>query len=187
MAETTEDRAASKAKNDAAVADAKAAQAAVQSAMAVLKDFYAKSAEATAFAQQPERESTAFVKDQATAKPAEDAPETFDKPYKGMLPEGGSIVDFLEVILTDFTRLEAETMASEAAELAEYKKYMHESEKDKALKENEMKHKNERIKAQTSALHEAEEQLQINQEQLDAANAYYKALKENEMKHKNER
>merc|ERR1719428_617419 len=116
MAEATEDRAASKAKNDQAVADAKAAQAAVESAMAVLKEFYAKSAEATAFAQQPERESTAFVKDQATAKPAEDAPETFDKPYKGMLPEGGSIVDFLEVILTDFTRLEAETAASEAAE-----------------------------------------------------------------------
>merc|ERR1719356_773956 len=177
MAETTEDRAASKAKNDESIADAKAAQAAVQSAMSVLKEFYAKSAEATAFAQQPERESTAFVKDQATAKPAEDAPETFDKPYKGMLPEGGSIVDFLEVILTDFTRLEAETAASEAAELAEYKKYMSESETDKALEENEIKHKNERIKAQTSALHEAEEQLQINQEQLDAAVAYYEKLK----------
>merc|ERR1719454_1166409 len=132
MAEATEDRAASKAKNDEAIADAKAAQAAVQSAMAVLKDFYAKSAEATAFAQQPDRESTAFVKDQATAKPAEDAPETFDKPYKGMLPEGGSIVDFLEVILTDFARLQSETETQEATELEEFKKFMHESKKDKA-------------------------------------------------------
>merc|ERR1719335_710757 len=94
-----------------------------------------------------------------------------------MLPEGGSIVDFLEVILTDFSRLEAETVASEAAELSEYKKYMAESEKDKALKNNEIKHKNERIKAQTSALHEAEESLSINQEQLDAAVAYYEKLK----------
>merc|ERR1719160_159599 len=124
MAKATTDRDASKDKNAATVKDAKDAQEAVTNAIAILKDFYAKSAEATALAQRG---------------PAEDAPETFDKPYKGMLPEGGSIVDFLEVILTDFTRLEAETMASEAAELAEYKKYMHESEKDKALKENEMK------------------------------------------------
>merc|ERR1719229_1039513 len=63
------------------------------------------------------------------------------------------------------------------SELAEYKKYMFESSKDKALKENEKKHKEEKIKAQTSALHAAEEQLKITQEQLDAALAYYEKLK----------
>jgi len=178
MAQATEDRAASKATNEATIADAKAAQTAVENALAVLKEFFAKSAEATAFAQrQPDRESTDWVKDEATAKPSEDAPETFDKPYKGMLPEGGSVVDFLEVILTDFSRLEAETASSEAEELAEYKKYMHESELDKALKENEIKHKSARKEAQTSALHEAEEQLQLNQERLDAAVSYYEKLK----------
>jgi len=178
MAEATADRAASKATNEEAIEDAKAAQEAVQAAIVILKDFYAKSAEATALVQQPEaRESTAFVKDQATAKPGEDAPETFDKPYSGMLPEGGSVVDFLEVILTDFSRLEAETVGSEAAELAEYKAYMSESEKDKALKENDKGHKEDKIKAQTSRLHSAEEELQINQEQLDAAVAYYEKLK----------
>merc|ERR1719149_486003 len=87
-----------------------------------------------------------------------------------MLPEGGSVVDFLEVILTDFSRLEAETVSAEAAELAEYKTYMSESEIDKA-------HKEDKIKAQTSRLHSAEEELQINQEQLDAAVAYYEKLK----------
>merc|ERR1719291_1259297 len=157
----TEKRSDSKADNTQTIKDAKAAQVAVEEATAVLKDFYAKSSQATAFSQQP----------------AVDAPETFDKPYKGMLPEGGSVVDFLEVILTDFSRLEAETASSEAAELAEYKKYMHESELDKALKENEIKHKSARIEAQTSALHEAEEHLQLNQERLDAAVAYYEKLK----------
>merc|ERR1719284_2136013 len=49
MAQATEDRAASKATNEATIADAKAAQTAVENALAVLKDFYAKSAEATAF------------------------------------------------------------------------------------------------------------------------------------------
>merc|ERR1719359_991625 len=60
MAEATENRAASKAKNEETVADAKAAQEAVTNAIAVLKDFYAKSATATSLAQQT---------------PAKDAPE----------------------------------------------------------------------------------------------------------------
>merc|ERR1719433_1521181 len=90
MAKATADRTDSKTTNEETIAEAKAAQTAVSQAMAVVKDFYAKSADATALAQQT---------------PAEDAPVTFDKPYKGMLPEGGNVVDFLEVILTDFTRL----------------------------------------------------------------------------------
>merc|ERR1712019_166428 len=105
MAEATDDRSKNKAKNEQTISDAKAAQTAVEQAMAVLKNFYAKSAEATALVQGP----------------AEDAPETFDKPYKGLLPEGGSAVDFLEVILADFSRLESETTAEEGAENEEYK------------------------------------------------------------------
>merc|ERR1719387_3328159 len=100
MAKETEERSAAKSKNTATIKDAKAAQVAVEEAMAVLKDFYAKSAEATAFAQQP----------------AADAPETFDKPYKGLGAEGGNVVDFLEVILSDFARLESDTASAEAAE-----------------------------------------------------------------------
>merc|ERR1719409_2178588 len=105
MAAATAERTAAKEKNAETVSDAKAAQTAVEQAIAVLKEFYAKSAEATALAQQT---------------PAEDAPETFDKPYKGMLPEGGSVIDFLEVILTDFARLESETATAEATEQEEY-------------------------------------------------------------------
>merc|ERR1712014_190488 len=115
MAEETAERSANKAKNEQTISDAKAAQTAVEEAMAVLKAFYAKSAEATAFTQQT---------------PAEDAPETFSKPYKGLLPEGGNVVDFLEVILSDFSRLESETTTDEAMESEEYKTFMFESEKD---------------------------------------------------------
>merc|ERR1719355_15453 len=88
----TEERNEAKAENTQTIKDAKAAQVAVEQATAVLKDFYAKSSQATAFSQQP----------------AVDAPETFEKPYQGLLPKGGSVVDFLEVILADFTRLESE-------------------------------------------------------------------------------
>merc|ERR1719331_86304 len=53
MAKETEERNEAKATNAQTIKDAKAAQVAVEQATAVLKDFYAKSAEATAFAQQP--------------------------------------------------------------------------------------------------------------------------------------
>merc|ERR1719265_3118937 len=74
MAKATVDRDASKAKNQGTIQDAKDAQTAAGNAMAILKEFYEKSAQATALAQQT---------------PEEDAPETFTEPYQGALPEGG--------------------------------------------------------------------------------------------------
>merc|ERR1719428_2825429 len=90
MAKATEDRQASKEKNTQTIKEAKEAQEAVSQALAVLKDFYAKAGEATALAQQ---------------SPGEDAPESFDEPFKGQQAEGGGVIDFLEVISADFARL----------------------------------------------------------------------------------
>merc|ERR1719401_1661745 len=145
---------AAKEKNTQTIADAKAAQVAVEQAMAILKDFYAKSAEATALTQTKQ-------------SPADDAPDTFDKPYTGLLPEGGNVVDFLEVILTDFARLQSETEASEAADVDEHKTYMFESEKDKALKLNEKGHKEAKKKDSEGSLASTEEELKLTQDQLD--------------------
>jgi len=161
MSEATQERSKNKANNQQTISDSKAAQTAVEQAMAVLKNFYAKSAEATALIQGP----------------AEDAPETFDKPYTGLLPEGGNAVDFLEVILADFSRLESETTAEEGAEDEEYKAYMFEAEKDQALKMNEKKHKEQKSVDKESALHSTEEELKLTQEGLDKAVAYYEKLK----------
>merc|ERR1719401_2033966 len=161
MAEMTEKRTEAKAANEQTIKDAKAAQVAVTEATAVLKDFYAKSAEATAFAQQP----------------AADAPETFEKPYQGLLPEGGSVVDFLEVILSDFARLESETTAAEAEEADEYKTFMFESKKDKALKEGEIKLKSGTKTDKEGALTQAQADLKVTKEQLDEALEYYEKLK----------
>jgi len=162
MAKATEDRAASKEANEQTVKEAKEAQEALQQALAVLKEFYARSAQATVLTQQ---------------SPAEDAPETFDKPYQGMLPEGGNVVDFLEVILTDFTRLESETSSAEAAEQDQYERFMFESKKDKALKENESQHKEATKTDKEGALHSTEQELKGTQEQLKAAVDYYEKLK----------
>merc|ERR1719191_1616399 len=162
MASATKERLASNAENEQTIKEAKEAQSAVQHAMEVVKAYYAKSAEATAFAQQT---------------PAEDAPETFVKPYKGMLPEGGSVIDFLEVILSDFARLESATSTAEATEQEEYEKYMFESNKDSALKANEKQHKTEKRTDKEGALHSTQEELKTTQEQLDKAVAYYEKLK----------
>merc|ERR1719478_1655314 len=80
MAKATNLRNAERAKNKQTVKDAQAAQTAVAQALTVLKEFYEKAADATAFAQQqPE------------------APGTFDEPYKGMGGESGGVVGMLEV------------------------------------------------------------------------------------------
>merc|ERR1719379_1548905 len=79
-----------KAKNTETLADAKEAQEAVAKATAILKEFYAKAATATALLQEP---------------------EIFDKPYKGMQAESGGVIGMLEVIASDFARLESETQA----------------------------------------------------------------------------
>merc|ERR1712194_497690 len=91
--------------------------------------------------------------------------------------EGGNIVDFLEVILGDFARLQSETETSESSEVEAFKKFMFESEKDKALKDNESEHKEAKKSSTQTALQETEEELKLTQSQLDKAVTYYEKLK----------
>merc|ERR1719396_298700 len=98
MAKATGIRQSEKETNAATISDAQEAQTAVAQALTVLKEFYAKAGDATALLQQqPE------------------APEIFDAPYKGMQAENGGVVGMLEVIESDFARLEADTKAAEAS------------------------------------------------------------------------
>mmetsp|Transcript_32870 Transcript_32870/g.79191 ORF Transcript_32870/g.79191 Transcript_32870/m.79191 type:complete len:681 (+) Transcript_32870:84-2126(+) len=161
MAKATEDRAAEKAKNKAAVEDAKAAQVAVANALSVLEEFYSKAKGATALAQ--------GVK--------EDAPETFSEPYNGMQGESGGVVGMLEVIQSDFARLESDTEASEAESKEEYEKFMGDSQTDKAVKETEIKNKNDKITRQAEDLSQTEESLADTEKELEAAMDYYEKLK----------
>jgi len=165
MAKATSERMESKDTNAKTIQEAKDAQAAVTQAIAVLKDYYAKSSEATALVQKSKQ------------APAEDAPETFEGAYKGQLPEGGSVVDFLQVILSDFARLEAETATAEATEEDMYSDYMQKAKMDKALKENEIGHKENTKVNKQSELHDAENELKSTQELLDKALTYYEKLK----------
>merc|ERR1719262_511456 len=119
MLEATKVRAAEKAKNADTISDAQGAQTAVAQALVVLKEFYAKAAEATAFVQKRQQP---------------EAPEVFDEPYTGMGGESGGVVGMLEVIESDFARLQSDTEAAEAAAQQEYEGFSFDSKKDKATK-----------------------------------------------------
>merc|ERR1719410_1540866 len=95
MAEATKLRQEEKATNELTIKDAGEAQTAVAQALVVLKEFYAKAGDATALVQQT-------------------PPAIFDSPYQGMQSENGGVIGMLEVIESDFARLEADTTAAEA-------------------------------------------------------------------------
>jgi len=163
VAEATADREAEKAKNTETIADAKAASTAVSQAVAVLKEFYAKAAEATALTQMK--------------GPAEDAPETFDGAYKGNQDQATGVMGMLEVIQSDFARLESETTAGEAEAADVFQKYSSDSATNKAVKETDVKHKTSKKQETESSLAEAKKDLAATHEELSAAMDYYEKLK----------
>merc|ERR1719235_961832 len=157
MAEATKLRTEEKAKNTETISDAQEAQTAVAQALTVLKEFYAKAAEATSLVQRE--------------------PEIFDKPYKGMQAENGGVVGMLEVIQSDFARLESDTKAAEETAQKEYDEFMTDSKVDKEKKSTDIEHKTAKKQDDTQTLTIKKEDLEGNQKELDAALAYFDKLK----------
>merc|ERR1719352_1470915 len=156
-------RTAEKKKNKETVEDAQKAQTAVTAALGVLKDFYAKAAQATALVQ--------------TKQPEIDAPTTFEGSYTGMGDSTGGVVGLLEVIGSDFARLEAETNTAEDEASKEQDRFMAESKKDKAVKSADLDHKSKMKVQKESDLADTESDLKGTQSELDAAMVYYEKLK----------
>merc|ERR1719499_148827 len=160
MAKATKLRQEEHEENVQTIKDASEAQTAVAQALTVLKEFYAKAGDATAFVQQ---------------QPA--APEIFDSPYQGMQSENGGVVGMLEVIESDFARLEADTKAAEEAAQKQYDKFMTDSKVDVAAKTTDIEHKTAKKQDETQALTTKNEDLEGTQKELDAALAYFDKLK----------
>jgi len=160
VAESTELRNKEKAENEAAIADAQAAQTAVAQAMVVLKEFYAKSAEPAALLQLRQQ------------------PEIFES--GGTVTQGaesGGVIGMLEVIESDYARVDSETSAAEAAAEKSYKDFMTTSQVDKASKTTALNHKSAKKQNKERALNAQNEDLQGNQKLLDAALEYFEKLK----------
>merc|ERR1719240_2502032 len=142
MAKATALRQEEKATNTETIKDSQEAQTAVAQALTVLKDFYKKAGEATALLQQqPE------------------APEIFDKPYQGMQAENGGVVGMLEVIQSDFARLESDTKAAEATAQKEYDEFMTDSKVDKEKKVTDIEHKTAKKTGRNPSLDRQERRL----------------------------
>jgi len=158
IAEATEIRQVEKTKNTETIKDAGDAQLAVAQALVVLKEFYAKAAESTALVQKKQ-------------------PETFDAPYQGMSASSGGVIGMLEVIESDFARLEADTDAGEAAAQSQYDKFMTDSQVDKAEKQKSNEHKTAKRQDEEQSLQQKKSDLDGTQKELDAALSYFDKLK----------
>eukprot|EP00444_Apocalathium_aciculiferum_P048297 CAMPEP_0183503688 /NCGR_PEP_ID=MMETSP0371-20130417/5308_1 /TAXON_ID=268820 /ORGANISM="Peridinium aciculiferum, Strain PAER-2" /LENGTH=668 /DNA_ID=CAMNT_0025698865 /DNA_START=46 /DNA_END=2052 /DNA_ORIENTATION=- len=157
MTEATTIRTDEKAKNEVAVKDAAAGAAAVERALAVLKDFY--EAQSAAFVQQGHKQ----VPEMAV--------------YKGLQSENGGVIGMLEVVMSDFNRLKTETEANEAAAAKEYADFMASSEATKKEKhDSEFKLSLDKDESEFKKS-QAEKDLKNTQEELAQANNYYNELK----------
>lgn len=159
QAEATAMREEEKARNAATVADAKEGQNAVEQALKVLKDFYSNAA------------------DPSLLQGQEQISQEMKEPYQGMQAESGGIVGFLEVILSDFARLESETSSNEDAAQSDYDKFIADSTEDAAVKQAEVDHKTSKKQQCEEALANLKKDLERTQEELSAALDYYEKLK----------
>merc|ERR1711972_543279 len=158
MSEATKIRQEEKAKNEQTIKDAGEAQTAVAQALTVLKEFYAKAGDATALVQQ-------------------EPPSIFESPYTGMQSEKGGVIGMLEVIESDFARLEADTTAAEATAQKTYDTFMTDSKVDVAAKSKDIEHKTAKKQDQNQALTTKRADLEGTQKELDAALTYFDKLK----------
>merc|ERR1740117_2361205 len=190
MTESTELRTKEKAKNKHTIMDSKAAQRAVSQATAVLKDFYAKAGQATALLQKKGPSSLVQTKGikmgteewEALANPNFDGTidkghkagmQTFGEAYTGNQDAAGGVMALLEVALSDFANLEADTKATEAEAETTYNKFMTEAKRSKA-KKTELNN-SDKADSQTK-LQEDVSELKSTQDELIAADKYHEKL-----------
>jgi len=155
QSEATNMRTDEKKTNANVVAEAQEAQGAVTSAIKVLKDFYSS--------------DTALVQNGAE--------DVMSAPYKGMGSSSGGILGMLDVILSDFARLETQTSEAESQAQRAYDTFMDESAQDVAVKQTEKKHNENNRDRADEKLRGLNKELEMTQGELDSALGYYEKLK----------
>mmetsp|Transcript_36443 Transcript_36443/g.67079 ORF Transcript_36443/g.67079 Transcript_36443/m.67079 type:complete len:670 (-) Transcript_36443:81-2090(-) len=154
QAEATKIRGEEKATNAKTIADAKEAQDTVESAIRVLQEFYGKA------------DAAAMLQEKQT------------KPYKGMIAASGGILGMLDVILSDFARLETSTSSEEESAVTKYENMMDETNEDIAVKKTEIEHKTDKKSSSEETLRSLEKERSLTQAELDKALKYYAELKD---------
>merc|ERR1719387_2417031 len=91
--------------------------------------------------------------------------------------ESTGVIGMLEVIKSDFARLESETTTAEETAAADHKVFLEESEASKAQKETDIEHKTNEKTTQEADIVEKKQNLETTETELAAANAYFEKLK----------
>jgi len=165
QAKAEELRSKEKAENEDTIGEAVAAQMQLSSAIKTLKDFYASAAGATAMVQQ---------RGEGRLR---QAPAIFDSPYTGQQKESNNVLAFLQVILSDFARLESDTSEAEKKAVADHDAFTANTEKEQGEKTTTIQSMNGELTTKRADLQTASHNLEMAQTQLDAALAYYDKLR----------
>jgi len=196
MKEASEIRESEKKTNAQTVEDAKAAQAAVSAAKVVLEEFYKKAATATAFVQvrssNPEFGLKMGIKmgsDEwaSLANPDytgsgdtghKEGMQTFGEKVTGEVRDEAEygVLALLEVILSDFGKVEATTKASEAESQKMYEEFITDSKKSQAKKEKNIEMNDSDKASAEEQLRQDIADLKATQDELIASEAYYQKL-----------
>lgn len=163
VATATEIRDTEKTDNELTIKEAQDGQTAVADAMEILNDFYEKAGGATALVQKK-------------SKIGQAPPPFAEEPYQGS-KESGGVLAMLDVIKSDFARLEKDTESSESSAQSEYDDFMNDSEVDKTAKDTDKEHFESEKQQSEMTLSEKETDVESEQAQLDAALEYYEKLK----------
>jgi len=152
VSEATSIRTEEKAKNTETIAEASQAGTAVKQALGVLQSYY----DGLSLLQRTSKT--------AARNPAQSGSST-------------GVIGMLEVILSDFQRLESSTKASEETNQASFEKFTTESSQVKAVKQQHIKNKSETRTEHDLNMRTAQKDLENTQAELKAAEDYFEKLK----------
>jgi len=148
-------------KNLGVIADAQEGTKAVSAAKKVLEDFY--------------NNAGALIQAGGGVQGAMHISQR--APYGGQQDQSTGVIGMLEVILSDFARLESETSSQEDMAQSEYEKFMADSQQDAEVKQAEVDHKSKGKMNAEEALADLKKDLERTNEELTAALDYYEKLK----------
>merc|ERR1740117_1914031 len=97
--------------------------------------------------------------------------------YRGNQDSSTGIFGMLEVVLSDFARLESETDSTESMQQTTYDKMMDDTNEDVAVKDTEMNHKTNNKDTANENIVSFKKNLKMTQSELDSALDYYAKLK----------
>mmetsp|Transcript_76393 Transcript_76393/g.120658 ORF Transcript_76393/g.120658 Transcript_76393/m.120658 type:complete len:697 (+) Transcript_76393:52-2142(+) len=157
QAEMDSIRASEKAAYDKAKAELELGISGVQKALGVLKDYYGSGAgDFDAFMQQP-------------AKPLL---------HTKASGAGGSIIDILDVVESDFTKNLAAEETQEADAIAVYEKTTQDNKLATTMKSQDVKYKTQEFKGLDKSIAELSSERDTTNTELDAVNEYYAKIKD---------